>query len=259
MQLSIEQLAQFHKDGFIVLRKFLDVKQCDNILRMAQLYLDAKVEPIETEIGYGSRDKTYRTVVTDYTSHADEEQVIIRRLRQVYSRDVLFTAWMENEKIRPILQQILDDQVVITTAHHNSIMTKMAKISSKTCWHQDKRYWHFKDDNLLSVWLSLDDEYLDNGLLEFIPKSHKLKLKKNQFDKRVCFKEDLKKNKKLISKKVHQNLSKGDIVAFHCKTLHYASKNYTNKPKISFVYTVKGISTKAIKNSRSDFKEIKLK
>ena len=31
MQLSAEQLAQFNKDGFIVLRGFLDEKICDNI------------------------------------------------------------------------------------------------------------------------------------------------------------------------------------------------------------------------------------
>ncbi len=51
--------------------------------------------------------------------------MIVRRLRQVYSRDILFKEWMENEEIRPVLQQILEDKVVLTTAHHNSIMTKM--------------------------------------------------------------------------------------------------------------------------------------
>jgi phytanoyl-CoA hydroxylase len=76
MQLTPEQLAQFNKDGFIVLRGFLDAKMCDNILRMAQIHLDAKIEPIETEIGYDTRDKLYRTAVTDYSSHAEEEHII---------------------------------------------------------------------------------------------------------------------------------------------------------------------------------------
>ena len=117
MQLTDRQLAQFHTDGYLVLRGFLDAKRCNDILRMAQVHLDAKIEPIETEIGYDSRDKEYRTAVTDYSSHAQEEHVTVRRLRQVYERDVLFKSWMENKKIRPILQQVLDDQVVITTAH----------------------------------------------------------------------------------------------------------------------------------------------
>ena len=32
---------------------------------------------------------------------------------------------MTNEKIRPILKQILNDTPVLTLAHHNSIMTKL--------------------------------------------------------------------------------------------------------------------------------------
>ncbi len=259
MQLISEQLAQFHRDGFLVLRDFLDAKSCDNILKIAQAHLDAKIEPIETETGYDSRDKAYRTTITDYTSHAKEEQEVVRRLRQVYQRDILFKAWMENEKIRPILQQILDDQVVITTAHHNSIMTKMPFCSTQTRWHQDRRYWRYSDDNLVSVWLALDEEDSTNGVLEFIPGSHKMKFSKDQFDEKEYFLESIEKNKQLIETKVSTNLYKGDVVLFHSLLLHRANKNSTEKPKISFVYTVKGLQTKAEKGSRSSkFPEIVL-
>ena len=259
MQLSVEQLAQFHKDGFIVLRGFLDAKRCDNILRIAQIHLDAKIEPIETEVGYDSRDKAYRTAVTDYSSHAKEEHIIVRRLRQVYSRDALFKAWMENIEIRPILQQILDDQVVITTGHHNSIMTKMPHFSTPTSWHQDRRYWRYSDDNLVSVWLALDDEYSENGVLEFIPSSHKMHFSTEQFDEKEYFSQMNEVNKKIIATKVSTDLKKGDVVLFHSLLLHRANKNSTDKPKISFVYTVKGAKTEAIKGTRSaEFPEILL-
>ncbi len=259
MQLTAKQLAQFNKDGFIVLRDFLDAKSCDNILRMAQIHLDAKIEPIETEIGYDSRDKEYRTSVTDYNSHAKEEHIIVRRLRQVYDRDALFKAWMENIKIRPILQQVLDDQVVITTAHHNSIMTKMPFYSTATAWHQDRRYWRYSDDNLVSVWLALDDEHMENGVLEFIPGSHTMKFSPEQFDDKEYFSEIKEENKKIIATKVSTDLHKGDVVLFHSLLLHRANENSTDKPKISFVYTVKGKKTDAIENTRSsEFPEITL-
>ena len=259
MQLTTEQLAQFNKDGFIVLRGFLDAKRCDNILRIAQIHLDAKIEPIETEIGYDSRSKEYRTEVTDYTSKSDDDMVVVRRLRQVYKRDALFKAWMENEKIRPILQQILDDQVVITTGHHNSIMTKMPHFSTATAWHQDRRYWRYSDDNLVSVWLALDNEYSQNGVLEFIPGSHKMTFEPEQFDEKEYFSESYASNKALIATKVSTNLEKGDVVLFHSLLLHRANKNSTDKAKISFVYTVKGERTKAEVGTRSaEFPEIKL-
>jgi len=109
---------------------------------------------------------------------------LLRRLRQAYNRDIIFKNWMENREIRPILEQILDDKVVITTAHHNSIMTKMPKESTQTRWHQDIRYWSFSNSNLVSIWLALGEENSQNGALEFIPKSHNMKFNTYQFDEK---------------------------------------------------------------------------
>jgi len=259
MKLSSEQLSQFHTDGFIVLRNFLDEKRCDEILEVAKKHLEEKIEPIETEIGYDERSKEYRTDVTDYASKSDTQSMVIRRLRQVYARDKHFKSWMENEKIRPVLQQVLNDQVVITTAHHNSIMTKMPYVSTATGWHQDRRYWRYSDDNLVSVWLALDDEFIENGVLEFLPGSHKISFNDEQFDEKEYFSEEYAANKEIIAKKVSSNLKKGDVVLFHCLLLHRANKNTTDKAKISFVYTVKGKNTKAEEGTRSaEFLEIVL-
>jgi len=249
MKLSNEQLQQFNEDGFLILRDFADIEKCDAILDVAKVHLDHKIEPIETEIGYDEKSKEYRTDVTDYSTK--ESGTTVRRLRQVYSRDILFKEWMEDEKIRPILQQVLNDQVVITTSHHNSIMTKMPHQSTQTRWHQDRRYWRYSDDNLVSIWLALDDEYSENGVLEFIPGSHRMRFKADQFDEKEYFREEFAKNISLIEKKVSTILKKGDVVLFHSLLLHRANKNSTNKPKISFVYTVKGESTKVIEGTRS--------
>ncbi|RXJ97846.1 phytanoyl-CoA dioxygenase [Arcobacter sp. CECT 8986] len=241
MKLTQEQIEQFNKDGFLLIRNFADESLCDEILEKAKIHLENKVEPIESEQEY---------------QRVKDTAVTVRRLRQVFDREKVFQDWMTNKEIRPMLKQLLNDTPVLTLAHHNSIMTKMPKDSTRTTWHQDRRYWNFENDDLISVWLSLDEEYLENGLLEFIPGSHKIDLKKEQFDETTSFRDDIDENKKLIQKAVHYNLNKGDIVLFHCRTLHHAHKNETNSAKISFVYTVKAQSNKAIKNTRSDFKEI---
>lgn len=251
MRLSDEQLQQFRQDGFIHIKQFASAEQCEAILDVAKAHLKHKIEPIETEIGYHEGSKAFRTDEKDYTSQSRESFVTVRRLRQVFSRDILFKTWMEDAKIRPILQQILNDTVVLTTAHHNSIMTKMPHQGTATSWHQDRRYWRYSDDNLVSVWLALDDEHSDNGVLEFIPGSHTMKFTPEQFDDKEYFREDTEQNKTLIAQKVSMDLKKGDIVIFHALLLHRANKNSTDKAKISFVYTVKGASTKALEGSRS--------
>jgi phytanoyl-CoA hydroxylase len=242
MILDETQLKEFHENGFLVLKNFADTKICDEILQKAKIHLENKTAPIETEQEYMQNDI---------------DKITVRRLRQVYDREEIFKKWMTNEKIRPILKQVLnDDSLVLTLAHHNSIMTKLPHESTRTFWHQDRRYWNFENNDLVSVWLALGDEYLENGLLEFIPGSHKISFKKEQFDEMSNFLDENIENKELIKKRVHRNLQKGDVVLFHCKTLHHANKNTSNEAKISFVYTVRASTNKPINDTRSDNKEV---
>ena len=260
MYLSDEELNSFQTNGFLILRDFVNLAQCEAILDVAKAHLKHYIEPLETEVEYGGKSKIYRTEVSDYTSDHAKENVTVRRLRQVYHRDILFKNWMEDEAIRPILEQVLDDQVAITIAHHNSIMTKMPNSSTKTEWHQDRRYWSYSDNNLVSVWLALGEEHSQNGVLEFIPKSHLMEFGDEQFDEKEYFHDKSSQNMSLIETKVSSRLKQGDVVLFHSKLLHRANANRSENAKISFVYTVKGASTKVTEGTRSaSYPEILLK
>lgn len=241
MQLTKEQVNKFNEDGFLIIKNFAKKDLCDKILEKAKIHLNKKQAPIESEQEY---------------MQLNDEKITVRRLRQVYDREEIFKEWMTNLEIRPMLKQVLNDTPVLTLAHHNSIMTKLPHESTRTFWHQDRRYWNFENDDLVSVWLALDEEFLDNGLLEFIPGTHKINFEKSSFDEDSNFVDENEYNQGIIRNRVHQNLEKGDIVLFHCKTLHHASKNNTNKAKISFVYTVRAKSNKPLENTRSDFKEV---
>ena len=259
MKLSDTQLKQFNEDGFLLLSAFADTALCDTIKDIASAHLKHKVPPIETEFEYVGKSKEERERISDAHSEEVEKRIVVRRLRQVYHRDMVFKQWMENEKIRPVLKQILGENPSITIAHHNSIMTKMPHSSTATSWHQDFRYWNFESDNLVSVWLALDSENDKNGVLEFIPGSHKIDYDASQFDEKEYFSEEKRENAEIISKKVSYELQKGDVVLFHCKLLHRANRNATDEPKISFVYTVKGCTNTALEGTRStEYDEIKL-
>jgi len=246
MELSKEQLEEFEANGFLLIRGFLDAKSCDAIRDVAKVHLKYAIEPIETEFEYIGIEK-------------EEYKRSIRRLRQVYNRDILFKNWMQNREIKPILKQVLNDEPILITAHHNSIMTKLAHTSTATEWHRDRRYWSYSDGNLVSVWLALDSENQENGVLEFISGSHKIEFSKKSFDEKEFFRDDYELNQKYIDSKVSFELEKGDVVLFHCELLHRANENRSDVDKISFVYTVKGAKTQAIEGTRSaKFKEIAL-
>ncbi len=246
MELDSEQLEFFEKNGYLIIRSFVPDERCDTLRDIALAHLMHKVPPIETESEYNEHSKLF----SDGT---------VRRLRQVYDRDIVFREWMEEPAIRPMLRQILGETPVIVLAHHNSIMTKMPHTSSETSWHQDKRYWRYRNDNMVSVWLALGEENSRNGVLEFIPGSHRTDLSPDRFDEKEYFMSDYPANQELITARVSSDLQKGDIVFFHCKLLHRANANNTDEAKISFVYTLKGESNEAIEGTRSSqFDEIRL-
>ena len=60
----------------------------------------------------------------------------------------------------------------MSRAHHNCLMTKHPRYGSMTGWHRDMRFWSFEREDLVSVWLALGEETIDNGALWFVPGSH---------------------------------------------------------------------------------------
>lgn len=237
MQVTEASVRMFERDGFLLMKRFASADLCREILQKAEAAIDVRCDPIETEEAYLGKET--------------DKVPTLRRLRQVYDRDPLFAAWMTDRSIRPVLGRLLNDTPVLTLAHHNSIMSKMPAASVETCWHQDIRYWKYAVDNLISVWLALGEERIENGVLEFIPGSHKLALAADRFDAKVCFRNDLEANRALIAQRTHIDLEAGDVVLFHCKTLHHAYPNLTAKPKISFVYTVRGSKNLPLPGTRS--------
>jgi phytanoyl-CoA hydroxylase len=130
-------------------------------------------------------------------------------------------------------------------------MTKQPEFSSDTGWHQDIRYWSFTRPELVSVWLALGAETLDNGCLHLIPGSHRMTFERHRFDEDLFFRPDLPENSHLISTKIAAELSPGDVLFFHGRTFHAASRNFTPNPKFSVVFTVRPADNPPLPGTRS--------
>jgi ectoine hydroxylase-related dioxygenase (phytanoyl-CoA dioxygenase family) len=60
---------------------------------------------------------------------------------------------------------------------HDQLFCKPAKHGGVVAWHQDYSYWtRTKPMQHLTCWVGLDDATVDNGCLNYIPKSHKWEL-----------------------------------------------------------------------------------
>ncbi len=228
-RLTVAEWEQFQRDGFLVVRQLIPVAVREQMLAVTLDGVQREIGPVEYEA-----ELHYPGAPPSLVADGGRT---IRRLKQAHSRDFVFTQWLSDREFTDRLADLLGPRVVMPLAHHNCIMTKQPKFSSDTGWHQDIRYWAYQRPELISVWISLVPERVENGCLRVIPGSHQMNLDRSGFDAEQFFRDDLPDNQQVIKTAVPVELSPGDVLFFHCKTLHAASRNHTTQTKYSAVFT----------------------
>jgi len=237
------EVEQFQRDGFVVVRDLVVAADLAQMRQITERGVRGEIAPIEyeAELHYPGAPESMQSAGGR----------TIRRLKQAHSRSFLFTEWMLRPEIVGRLRQLLGPSIVCPLAHHNCIMTKQPQFSSETGWHQDIRYWSFRRPELVNAWIALGHERPENGCLQIIPGSHTLSLDRSRFDDDLFFRVDLAENQPLIATMRYVELSPGDVLFFHCKTLHAASRNTTQETKYSAVFTFRATDNPPLPNTRS--------
>lgn len=240
---SPDELQQFERDGYIIVRGLADEAIRRRMLDVAMDDLAREIPPIEYEA-----DLSYPGAPASRDSDGGRT---IRRLKQALSRSDVFVEWLMRLELTGRLRQLLGDDLVVPLAHHNCVMTKNPRYSSDTGWHQDIRYWSYTRPELVSVWLALGVEREENGCLWVIPGTHRMNFDRNRFDAETFFRSDLPENLPLIAGRIKAELQPGDALIFHARTLHAATRNHTRETKFSVVFTVRPGDNPPIAGSRS--------
>jgi phytanoyl-CoA hydroxylase len=238
-----QQIATLHDTGYVIVRGLLGPGRVARLRAIGQAQLALREAPLEYEA-----DLRYPGAPQSRTATGG---ATVRRLLDAYARDAEFAACATDAQISQWLQQYFGSSVSMSRAHHNCLMTKHPAYGSLTGWHRDIRYWAFEHDDLVSSWLALGPERADNGGLWFVPGSHRATFGSERFDADKFFRSDLPENQALIATAVAPELDAGDVVFFHCNTLHSAGKNTSAEVKLSLVFTYHGAHNAPVSGTRS--------
>ena len=241
--LSPQQQQEFHTRGFLVLPQFSPPAFCDEVVALAHQDLAAQVQPIEYEA-----DTCYPGAPA---SREAEGGKTARRLLQAYARHPLLAQWASAPALAAALKQLLGEGALLSQAHHNCIMTKQPRYSTATGWHRDSRYWHFARAELVSSWLALRDENIENGCLLVIPGSHRMPIDAGQLDAAQFLRTDLTQNQPLLAQARAVPLQQGDLLLFHSNLFHAAGHNQTANTKFSLVFTYRATDNPPAPGTRS--------
>ena len=249
---SPTELAQFERDGFLIARGLLARHTCEAMKDVARRHLSENIEPLEYE-----SQVRYPGAPASFNGPGGRT---VRRLLQAYARDQLFREWATCPKIVGRLSGLLGAELRLSQAHNNCIMTKSPAFSSATGWHQDIRYWSFEKPELVSVWLALGVEHMENGCLWLVPGSHLTEFRRDQYDADLFFRTDLPSNNSVLEARIPAELDEGDVLFFHCRLLHEAGRNRTDLTKFAAVFTYHAADNSPLPGSRSaSFPEIGLR
>ncbi len=242
--LDRKNLAAFKRDGFLVIRGLCSEAVCQEMLEVVNDSLSPALAPVEYEA-----DVHYPGAPPSRTSPGGDTP---RRLLNAFARDDIFRRWATGTRVAEIVRNLLQtDQVQASQNHHNCVMTKFPGYGSETGWHQDMRYWSFDRPELITAWLALGPENSENGALCVIPGSHRNSYDRGQFDAALFFRTDLKNNRALTETTRTIELKAGDVLFFHCRLLHSAGRNQTERVKLSVVFTYHAQTNRPISGTRS--------
>ncbi len=237
------QVRELREQGFLIERALVAAERCAELKAIAACQLHEVRQPVEFEA-----DLRYPGAPASKQALGGHT---VRRLLDAYTRDAAFAARAVAPEIVAWMQAYFGEQPVLSTAHHNCVMTKHPAYGSLTGWHRDARYWSFERSDLVSVWLALGTETRANGGLWLVPGSHRVELEAECFDTAKFFRSDLPTNQNLIGMAVCPELNAGDVIFFHCNTLHSAGRNLSDQVKFSLVFTYHGAGNQPLSHSRS--------
>jgi phytanoyl-CoA hydroxylase len=245
------QIERLRDKGYVVVPRFVAADGLAKLNEVARAQLAARADPLELEA-----DLQYPGAPP---SRAAAGGSTVRRLLDAYDRDPAFAHWTHAQSLREWMEAYFGERALMSRAHHNCLMTKHPLHGSLTGWHRDIRYWSFEREDLVSVWLALGEEEIQNGALWFVPASHRMIFDADRYDAAKFFRVDRTDNAEIIRTGESPRLAPGDAVFFHCNTLHSAGKNLGNAVKFSLVYTYHGRSNAPLDGTRSASKpEVRL-
>jgi len=224
-RLTDEQVAQYHRDGYVSRVRLLD---------------DEQVGRLRDEL-YELADPNHPANHLFYEFHsnesADQSRVLFHALG-AWRIAPGFHDILWNPAFTVPASQLLDGAVRFW---HDQLFCKPARHGGVVAWHQDYSYWTRTQPMAhLTCWIALDDATPDNGCLQYVPGSHRWDLLPvtglaGDMD---AIQSVLRDEQRAAFKPVAIELKRGEASFHHPLMVHGSYENRTDGPRRAAVINV---------------------
>lgn len=192
MKLTSEQLAQYDRDGFLVISDFVDDASCD-ALRARAGQLVQEFDPGDVISIFSTKEQNRRSddyflnsgdkirfffeedaFLPDGTLKQSKEQSINKIGHALHDLDPVFNEFSR----RPAVAQLVADlSIPRPLLLQGMYIFKQPKIGGEVTCHQDSTFLYTEPQTIAGLWFALEDATVENGCLWAIPGGHQFGLK----------------------------------------------------------------------------------
>jgi len=216
--LTPQQIASFHKDGYVIVKNFLAPKAVEKLYG--------------TAIGDNAMENNAINV-TDQTGKNSKLSLWFTPGNDV------FGYLTRSERLVNSVAALLDSDAPVCH-YHSKLMQKEPKVGGAWEWHQDYGYWYKNQfmfpDQLISVMVALTPANKQNGCLQVIKGSHKLGRINHGFAGEQVGADMVMVNNALKTMDVvYVEIEPGAALFFHSNILHRSDANLSDHPRWSII------------------------
>jgi len=213
--LSTEQVSDFQRNGFLIVRNLFDAEET-GILRAA-----------------AQADSSFEHHVHDIDDvDGGKAQLVLWN----EAGENLWGAVARSERIVNTMEQLLNDEVY---HYHSKMSIKQPHIGGAWNWHQDYGYWYQNGclyPDMASVFIALDPNIRENGCLKVLKGSHKMgRVDHDRYGDQTGADPERVNEAMKVMESVYVELEPGDALFLHSNLLHCSDQNTSEHQRWSLI------------------------
>lgn len=213
--LTEEQVARFHREGYLIIRRLFDREEAD-LLRAA-----AKADAAFQKHAHDLKDGEGGVAKLVLWNKAGED---------------VFGTVARCRRVVDAMEQLLGDEVY---HYHSKMSIKEPLTGGAWAWHQDYGYWYQNGclwPDLASVFIAVDPNTRENGCLQLLKGSHLLgRIEHGRYGEQTGADPERTDAAMQVLELVYAELEPGDALFFHSNTLHRSDQNKSPHPRWSLL------------------------
>lgn len=210
-----QQVDAFHADGFVLARGMLEPLEVELLERAA------RADRVLDQHAFGRADGEGGTVRLSLWNHPTE---------------TIYGMIARSETVVGSMEKILGGEVY---HYHSKMIMKDPRTGGAWAWHQDYGYWYHNaclEPLMGSAFIAVDRCTRENGCLQVVRGSHRL----GRIDHVLTGEQagaDIDRVNEVLKRQelVHVEMEPGDVLFFHCNTLHRSDQNRSPHPRWSMI------------------------